>query len=801
MPQRPISGSDRTTTTCAHCGDPCSTEILDGDEAFCCAGCRSVYVLLRDHDLCTYYDLGSNPGISMKKGAVRTDMEALDDPAIFRTFVEYSDLRFVRVRFTIPAMHCASCVWLLERLSSFDAGILHTETDVLRKTVRVDFDPAVTTLRSVAELLSSLGYEPLVKPVATATDGRERRAIYQRLGVAGFATGNVMLFGIARYLAGDGLSSSLTTMFSIFAVLLSIPVLVYSAAPWLRSAWAAIGRRALNLDVPVAIGILVLFFRSVADIVTGHGEGFLDSFNGLVFLLLVGRLFQQKAFDAVSFDRTYRSFFPLSVRVERNGSTPAVPVDDVVVGDVMVVRNGETIPCDGTVLSPVGYLDYGFVTGESLPIECTSGAAVFAGGKVVGTAIRIAATNIVSHGYLASLWERATPRIRISSLLTLSDTFGRWFTVVAMLLAAGGAIAQMPDVHMAVNVLTAVLIIACPCALTLAAPVTLGTAMGRLGERGIYLRSVGVLLDLDRCSTIVFDKTGTLTKSMHGLSYDGRSLADHEWMAVRSVAAQSMHPVSRSLAQAWPVDETVCATAHEVAGRGMTGRAYGHDVVIGSSTLVEEMCPDGRVDDTTDGAAHIAVDGAYAGSIRLRSELREGISEMMGRLRERRSVRLLSGDGPRDRAMLLSMFDDDEMSFGRQPADKVGHIDALRASGHTVLMIGDGLNDAAAMSAADTAIAVTDDTATLVPACDVIMNASALGELPALLRYARRMKNLIIATFCVSVVYNAVGLSLALGGMLTPLAAAILMPVSSLTVIGMSVAGARWYARSSVWTS
>lgn len=801
MRLRPTIGSERTTTTCAHCGAPCSMTIMDGGEAFCCTGCRSVYRMLREHDLCTYYDIESSPGVSMKKGTVRTDMEALDDPALSRTFVEYADTGFVRVRFMIPAMHCASCVWLLERLSNFDGGILHTETDVLRKTVRVDFDPSATTLRSIAELLSSLGYEPLIKPVTAAGDPSERRAIYQRLGVAGFATGNVMLFGIARYLAGDGLSPSLTTMFGVFAVLLSIPVLVYSAAPWLRSAWAAIGSRALNLDVPVAIGILVLFFRSVADIVMGQGEGFLDSFNGLVFLLLVGRLFQQKAFDAVSFDRTYRSFFPLSVRVERNGRTPAIPVDDVAVGDVMYVRNGETIPCDGTVSSPVGYLDYGFVTGESLPIECTSGAAVFAGGKVIGTAIRITATNVVSHGYLASLWERATPRIRKNSLLTLSDTFGRWFTVVAMALAAGGAIAQMPDVHMAVNVLTAVLIIACPCALTLATPITLGTAMGRLGERGIYLRSIGVLLDLDRCSTIMFDKTGTLTKSMHGLSYDGRSMADHEWRAVRSVAAQSMHPVCRSLAQAWPVDETVCATAREVTGRGMTGRAYGHDVVIGSSALVKELCPEGYTADTIDGAAHIALDGVYAGSIKLRSELREGISEMMERLREHHTVRLLSGDGQRDRDMLLSMFDDDEMSFGQQPADKVEHIDALRTSGRTVLMIGDGLNDAAAMSAADAAIAVTDDTATLVPACDVIMKASALEELPALLRYARRMKNLIIATFCVSIIYNVVGLSLALGGMLTPLAAAILMPVSSLTVIGMSVAGARWYARRSAWTS
>lgn len=785
-----------TRTTCAHCGDLCDRDaVSDGVHTFCCTGCRSVYEILSTNDLCSYYDLDAHPASSMK-GASTDEYAALDDPSVERHFVEFDAARSRRLRFEIPSMHCASCVWLLEQLDRLDPGITRSQVDLLRKLVRVEIDPTRTSTRAVAMLLASVGYRPLVRPEGAEGTSPAIRAIYLRMGVAGFAAGNVMMFSIARYFAGPGgMSASLASVFDVLSIVLSIPVLLYSASSWWRSAWSAIQRRTVNLDVPVALGIAVLFLRSVTDIVVGQSEGFLDSFTGLVFFLLIGRLFQQKAFDAVSFDRTYRSFFPLSVRVERRGTEEIVAVDAIRVGDTMVVRNGEVIPCDAVMISNVGYVDYSFVTGESVPVECTEGSIIYAGGKVVGRRMRLTATKSVSHGYLASLWDRSGQRTPRMSLMRLADAFGKYFTIGAVGIALLGALAWFPNVAMSMEVLTAVLIIACPCALTLAAPATLGTAMALLGRRGIFLKNIGVLLDLESVDTVVVDKTGTLTTARHDILWQGRGLSDDERSIIASLAAQSTHPVSRSIAEGWGATELIVHDVAEHIGAGVQGDVDGHLVRIGSAAFA------GAIDDRIDVAAWASIDGNVVGAFVLRPRIRPGITDMVQALHARRSVWLLSGDGERDREIFGRIFEDVHMRFGASPFEKVDHLQALRAQGGHVLMIGDGLNDAGAMAAADVAIAVTDETATLVPACDVIMHAAQLPDVTMLLQYARRMKHLIWWSLVFSMIYNVIGLWLAIAGMLSPVIVAIMMPVSSLIVIGVSVLGARWFGRRSVWAS
>lgn len=785
-----------TRTTCAHCGDPCGRDVVtDGTRTFCCTGCRSVYEILRRNDLCTYYDLDSNPATSMK-GASTDEYAALDDPAVERLFVEFDAAGTRRLRFEIPSMHCASCVWLLEQLDRLDPGIRRSQVDLLRKLVRVEIDPTQTSTRAVATVLASVGYRPLVRPEGAEGTSPAIRAIYLRMGVAGFAAGNVMMFSIARYFAGPGgMSPALESVFDVLSIVLSIPVLFYSASSWWRSAWGAIRRRTVNLDVPVALGIAVLFVRSVSDIIIGQSEGFLDSFTGLVFFLLIGRLFQQKAFDAVSFDRTYRSFFPLSVRLERRGTEEIVAVDAIRVGDTMVVRNGEVIPCDAVMISNVGYVDYSFVTGESIPVECTEGSIIYAGGKVVGGRMRLTATKSVSHGYLASLWDRSGQRTPRTSLMRLADAFGKYFTIGAVGFALVGGLAWLPNVGMSVAVLTSVLIIACPCALTLAAPATLGTAMALLGRRGIFLKNIGVLLDLESVDTVVVDKTGTLTTTRHDVQWQGRGLSDHERDLIASLAAQSTHPISRSIAEGFGATDRVVHDVSEHVGEGVQGDISGQRVRIGSAAFV------GADGEQMDVAAWASIDDHVVGAFVLRPRVRPGITDMVRALRARCTVWLLSGDGERDRRIFGQIFDDMCMRFGASPFDKVKHLQALRSRGGHVLMIGDGLNDAGAMAEADVAIAVTDETATLVPACDVIMHADRLPDVPILLQYARRMKHLIWWSLVFSMVYNLIGLWLAIAGMLSPVIVAVMMPVSSLIVIGVSVLGARWFGRRSVWAS
>ena len=421
--------------------------------------------------------------------------------------------------------------------------MVRAEVDLLRRRVHVEFRSAETTLRRVAETIASLGYEPAI----TVEDGRLAqppaiRRLYLQLGVAGFAFGNIMLFSIPRYANGGPLEGGFQRLFDVLNVLFALPVLLFSASDYFRIAWRAVRTRVMALEIPLALGLAALFGRSLVDIAAGRGEGFMDSFAGLVFFLLIGRLFQLKAFDRIAFDRTFRSFLPLSVQAERDGEPASVPIEQLRAGDRIRLRPLEVVPADSVLLDEAGIVDYAFITGEQTPVAVERGAAVRAGGRIVGRALRLRVARDVTHSQLASLWtNQVFSKPKAHWLADVAAHFGGWFTVAAIGFAAGGAIAWWPDAVQSASVATAVLIIACPCALTLSAPITLGTAMGRLGMRGLYLKSPAVALDLSRIDTVAFDKTGTLTIAdahaaivPHGLS--------NERAAARPVARRRIRP-------------------------------------------------------------------------------------------------------------------------------------------------------------------------------------------------------------------------------------------------------------------
>lgn len=799
--QTTIEQRTETQAVCLHCGDACGPKSIHTHEgSFCCSGCEAVYRILRDHNLCDYYVVGDESTRHRRPAFGRDDYAVLDQRDVRIRYVEYADGDVENLRFDVPNLHCVSCMWLLDRLHEFDPGIIVSTADISRRQVAIRIKPNVTTIRNVAELLARIGYPPVIRAESTHREDQqrqqERRSLYLRMGVAGFAAGNIMLFGIARYLAQGDLPPSLVLLFNILSIVLATPVVVYSASPWWRSAWGAISHRRINLDVPVALGITAIFIRSLVDIGMGTGDGYLDSFAGLVFFLLIGRLFQTKAYDSISFDRTYRSFFPLYVRRERKSAVTTVPLDDIAPGDTMIVRHGEVIAADSVVLGQGGFVDYSFVTGESAPVECVEGTFVYAGARVIGRAIRCTATAAAARSYLATLWERSGSTVPRSSLLRLSDRFASVFTGLALTIAVAGAAFYLPDTASALDVFTAVLIIACPCALTLAAPITLGTAMGQLGLRNIWLKNTATVVQLADVDAVVFDKTGTLTYGDLVLTRQGDPLPVDVNLAIRRVAASSSHPVSRALAG----DMSDMADEVEEGQQTIRGRALGYDVVLGSAQALRNEGYD--VEDIPFAIVHAAVNGHYVGCWSAQSSVRHGIETSIQRLHsDGVKTFLASGDTNREAALFASVFAQSEMIFSASPETKRLLVEKLRGEGHHVLMMGDGLNDSVAMSSADVAVAVTDATATLVPACDVIIDGDSAHHIDVLIRYSRTMKNFIFINLGVSVLYNAVGLSLAVSGMLTPLAAAVLMPVSNLTVIGIGVAAARWFGRRAVWES
>jgi Cu+-exporting ATPase len=787
--------------TCRHCGDPCSSNgIATAEGVFCCRGCEAVFGILQKSGLGEYYACDVAPGISQKH-ANRLDplrFAALDDPSVADRLVSFNDGRMAIAALSVPVIHCASCVWVLEQLWRFDNGITRSEVDLLRRQVRVEYRPGVTTVRRIAEQLSRLGYEPAISADTPPPEALPaRRRLHLQIGIAGFAFGNIMLFSIPRYANGAPLDPRFQHLFDALNVLLAMPVLLFSASDYFRAAWNAVRGRTMALEVPVALGLAVLFARSVVDIATGHSEGFLDSFAGLVFFLLLGRLFQQKVFDRIAFDRTFRSFLPLSVRVERADRVDIVPLEHVRAGDCIRIRPHEVVPADSRLLDERGTIDYAFITGEQTPVVVHRGDILRAGGRVSDGAIRLAVLRDVSHSDLASLWNNpvfAKPKSRW--LTDVAAGFGAWFTVGAVALAGAGAVAWWPDAAASASVATAVLIIACPCALTLSAPITLGTAMGLLGSRGFYLKTPSVAFDLSRIDVIAFDKTGTLTGGVERVVVDARHMSRTAWSRVRALARQSVHPVSRAIAgRAIDADspETLMELRgmREVPGQGISATVDGVAVAIGTAGFVAAY-HGGPVDGTPD-RTHI-VAAAERGWVRLTTAIRPGLPAAARALAAIYDVWLLSGDHDRERARWTDVFGT-RMRFRQTPQDKLAFVAGARGEGRHVLMIGDGLNDSGALAAADVGVAVSDETACIVPACDAVIAGDRLADLPAFLRYAARARSVVFACFAISLAYNAVGLTLALGGALTPLASAILMPVSSLTIVGLSSGAMRWSAK------
>jgi Cu+-exporting ATPase len=646
----------------------------------------------------------------------------------------------------------------------------------------------------VADELAAIGYAPTIDTERqTARMPSPRRSLYLKIGVAGFAFGNIMLFSVPRYVNGAPLDAGFQRLFDTLNIIFALPVLCYSASDYFRGAWAALTRRAITLDVPIAIGLVALFARSLIDIVPGLGEGFLDSFTGLVFFLLIGKLFQQTAFDRIAFDRTYRSFFPLAVRVESpTGETHSVPLEQVVPGDRVIVRPHEVVPADGRLIDDCADVDYAFLSGEERPVTVVRGDSVRAGGRAVSRALRITVDQPASHSRLAGLWNNPVFATRRRDWLTdVSARFGLWFTVAALALAVAGAIAWWPDARLSLSVATAVLIIACPCALTLSAPITLGTAMSALGRRGMFLKNPGVALGLSRIDTVIFDKTGTLTAAGLVARVPPAGLTEQDWQRVRRLAAESVHPVSRALAGAEPVVGQV-AESEEIAGQGIRGSVDGHTVVIGSAAFaaMETRSPVAAAETRV----AVAIDGQIRAWIACEAPPRPGVAAAARALAARHQLFLLSGDAADEATRWRPIFGD-RMRFRQSPDDKLAAVLAERHAGRRTLMVGDGLNDAGALAAADVGLAVSDETACIVPSCDAVIAGARLADLPRYLAYARRARHVVLLCFVVSIAYNAIGLSLALLGWLTPLVTAVLMPVSSLTIVGISTGAMRWSAR------
>lgn len=778
---------DRETArhaACFHCGEPCRTTRVEAHgKHFCCPGCQTVFELLTENGLQDFYSFGEAAGVKMPSMPEALQFQYLDEPAVRRRLVDFDDGRLTRARFHIPSIHCVACVWLLENLFRFNDGIGATRVNFGRKELSISFVHDRAPLSEVVRLLASLGYEPKLNLADMDRPGPAPagRRLHLQLGVAGFAFGNIMLFGISSYLGLDQfIGPAMERLFGCLSLALAVPVMIYSAGDYWRSAWASARGRFLSIDVPIAIGLAVFFTRSALEVARGHGLGYFDSLTGLVFFLLCGKWFQQKTFDRLAFDRDYRSFFPLSI-LRREGSTERrTALSEVRVGDCLVIRHGELIPADAMLTSGEGLVDYSFVTGESAPAERHLGDHLYAGGRQVGGAIEIVTVKPVSQSYLTSLWgQEIFQKQARRSFATAIDRYSRRFTKTILAIAAATAIFWvLKNPALVIPSCTAVLIVACPCALALAAPFGLGTAQRLLARRGIFLKTASVVETLARADAIVFDKTGTLSAAgAEGIWFIGARLTTEEQSWVLSLTRQSIHPYSARISEMLAADEPLPMIRGfaEVPGCGISGSVAGHQILLGRDVTVPAETA----------VAHLFIDGKLRGSFAMAHGVRPKVGALLERLSTQYELSLLSGDNDRDRFRFTRLFSRPEsLRFNQSPLDKLNFIRDRQQGGRTVVMVGDGLNDAGALQQSDVGIAVMENINGFSPASDVIIAASALPELHDALTLCRATVRVVRGAFLISALYNVAGLAIAASGKLSPISCAILMPLSSVSVVG-----------------
>lgn len=788
-------------TTCYHCGETCQGPLLQFDEKlFCCVGCKSVYEILQAHNLCGYYLLTPNPGPTQQRTHVNTFYDFLDDSAVREKLIYFKDASHRYVKFTLPGMHCSSCIWLLENLYKINEGVVSATVNFLEKEIKIVFDAEKISLKELVILLKKIGYEPRLS-LDDLTGKQDKKVDHRQLykiAISGFCFGNIMMLSLPDYFAaGDFLNDArLNTVFNYLTLVLALPVFFYTAREFFVSSWQQIRLGKLNIDIPIASAILITFMVSVYRIVFLHQLGYMDTMAGIVFFMLLGRFFQNKSYHYLTFQRGFSSYLPIAVHVIEEGKEQNRPLTQVLPGQTLICRQQEVIPADSILLSERAWFDYSFVTGESNWVEKNQHETIYAGAILKSSVVNLLVSKKPTQSYITQLWNSRQQAKFQSNTLFTTERINVWFSAIVLLLGFLACVYWVWQGEMAIGLraLVTVWIVACPCALLLCSTFTHGNMLTLLANRGIYIKNAAVLDVLQQVDTLVFDKTGTLTNTQQAhVDFVGCSLLAEEKQRIYSLAFLSIHPLSKSI-----VTFLACPTPTDVVdfnlveGKGVEGTIDGIVVKLGSASWLQVAAPH----DNRHTNVFVAFDNEVVGYFEIKNEYRSGILHAFSSLHRSYGVHILSGDNDAERQTLQQIVPQaNQLHFNCLPEQKTAYVEGLQSKGNTVLMIGDGLNDMNAFEKSNVGMAVIEDEHHFLPASDVIIRAERLADIDAILRFIRKSRFMLFVTFGVSVLYNLIGLMYAMQGALTPVVAAVLMPLSTVSIVGLSFILSRYYAK------
>jgi P-type Cu+ transporter len=771
---------------CFHCGDDCGNHpITFQDKSFCCNGCKIVFEIFNENDLTCYYDLQNSPGAVPKE--IEGKYDFLTQENIIEKLTEFRGDSIEIATLYIPHIHCSSCIWILENLNKLNPNISDSQVNFGKKTVRVTYNSDTTNLKSVVLLLSSIGYEPYIS-LDDFNSGKKQinRTLIYKLGVAAFGFGNIMFLSFPEYFeVNEYWLEQYKPLFRWLMFALSLPIVFYSAQDYFISAFKGLKAKILNIDVPIALGVSVLFIRSTIEIMFDLGSGFFDSLAGLIFFLLVGKFFQQKTYEFLSFERDYKSYFPIAItKINKEGYEETIQVYDIEKGDRILIRNEELIPIDGILINGNAKIDYSFVTGESQTISKQSGDKLFAGGKQTNGVIEMEALKSVEQSYLTQLWSNDVfNKNKEEGFTSITNTISKHFTIAILTISAVATLFWLfVDPSKAMNVFTAVLIIACPCAIALSAPFTFGNLLRIFGKQKFYVKNASVIEQLAQINTIIFDKTGTITSNKDSsAAYDGELLSDSETIVLKNSLRGSNHPLSRTLYHILEENNIITLDAFEEhIGKGIEAKHNAVNMKIGSASFV------GNTNEKTilNTTVHVSSNNIYKGKFTFYNSYRKGVSKLFNQLKQQFDLVILSGDNEGERENLKKLLPSKtKLIFNQKPEDKLDFIKYHQSEGAKVLMIGDGLNDAGALAQSNVGIAISEDVNVFSPACDAILDASKFEQLYTFIKASKSAIKIIKWSFVLSFFYNLIGLYFAVTGQLEPVVAAILMPLSSISIV------------------
>ncbi|MCF7567903.1 heavy metal translocating P-type ATPase metal-binding domain-containing protein [Sabulilitoribacter arenilitoris] len=772
--------------TCFHCGlNATSTKITFDDKSFCCNGCKTVYEIFSANDLTCYYDLQQAPGTTPKD--IEGKYNFLENLKIVDQLLEFNDENTQIVNLYIPNIHCSSCIWILENLNKLNPSISSSIVNFGKKSVRVTYNSEKYSLKNLVTLLSSIGYEPYIS-LDDYSVGKKQidRSLIYKLGVAGFAFGNIMFLSFPEYFQVSGFwIEQYAPVFRWLMFVFSIPVVFYSAQDYFISAYKGLRSKILNIDVPIVLGVLVLFLRSTFEIILDIGTGFFDSLTGLIFFLLLGKFFQQKTYTFLSFERDYKSYFPIGItKITSKEKEESIQVYDIKKGDRLLIRNEELIPVDCILIKGNARIDYSFVTGESKTVSKQSGDKLFAGGKQLNGTIEVDVLKSVEQSYLTQLWSNDVFKTdKTLAFTNITNSISKRFTITILLIALiASSYWVILDSSKVLNVFTSVLIIACPCAIALSAPFTFGNILRILGKKKFYLKNASVIEQLAKINTIIFDKTGTITANKETtINYEGATLSASEEALLKSTLRGSNHPLSRSLYSLLDEHNIVSLdTFKEHFGKGIEAKYKQEYIKIGSAPFVGHSSDVATLNTTV----HVSTNNTYKGKFTFYNAYRKGLSQLFNALKKEYDLVILSGDNAGEKDNLTKLLPTKtKLLFNQKPEDKLEYIRYHQSEGAKVLMVGDGLNDAGALAQSNVGIAISENVNVFSPACDAILDASKFNQLFNYIKISKSAIKIIKWCFLLSFIYNIIGLYFAVTGQLAPVVAAILMPLSSISIV------------------